>query len=348
MRVTHNMLTRNYLRNLNRNMSNLAKSNEKMNSQRKFNVASEDVAGANRALRVRRQLASNEQSMEAMRDIQGTLEVAEDNLRAVNGIMQNVNERIVQSLNGTVGPDDMEKIAREVTNLQEQLLQISNLQYNGKYVFASTGNKTGSAPFTVGADGALSYNGTPVDNMVAGTGADKGKIFVGVAVPPALPVEIPYNGKNFVDIGLGFTVGANGVLDTKTALQNSISGVEAFGFGTSADGVPGNLYSLLGKVAADMRAGDTASLGLDLEHMKTQTDNLLMNIADIGNRMNFISQTTERMENDTLNLQKVQNDLEAVPLQEEIIYNKDYEMSWMVTLQMGAKVLPASIFDFMR
>lgn len=351
MRITHTMLKRNYLNNLNKNMTNLMGSNERMSSQRRFNRASEDVSAANRALRVRLELTNNERYSNTIRDATGKFSAAEDNLRAISTLMQNVNERMVQAMNGTIPDSDREKIAREIENFQTEILQISNAQYNGEYMFGAAGSGDGSAPFQV-VNGKISFNGTDVDSMFPGTGADEGKImYMDNSVVPAVAKEIPFNKKNYIDIGLGFTVtgsGLNAKLDTKTAVESTISGVQAFGFGTDANGIPQNLFSLLGKVADDMRSGDNEAMGKSFEAIKRQADNLLMNITDLGNRTAFIQSTGERISNDTINLQEIQNDLEAVPIQEESIYNKDYEMSWMITLQMGAKILPASIFDFMR
>lgn len=354
MRITHNTITRNYLKNLNRNMSNLSTSNERMTSQRRFNKASENVADANRALTIRLQLSRNETNLSSARDLGGSLSIVEDNMQAITQITQNVTDRLIQGMNGTMSPEERAKIANEIKSLQGEVLQIGNAQYNGTYIFGADGNAKGTAPYTLGgADGKqLLFNGTAVDDMVAGTGDNLGKVVTMQEVPAGSgtfkEVVIPYNGKNYVDIGLGFDVNSDGVLDPKTAVQSSVSGVEVFGFGKTADGTPKNLYGLLGKMVDNLEAGDIGALGKNLEELSTQTDHLLMNLADIGTRQKFIEQTSERIENDTLSLQKIQNDVEAVPIQEESIYNKDYEMSWMVTLQMGSKILPVSIFDFMR
>ena len=352
MRITHSSITRNYLRRLNTNMSNLSKSNERMSSQCKFNSASENVADANKAMRVRLQLANNADSQNNVRDAEGKLSVVEDNLQAINKITQDVIGRTVQGMNGTMSAEENEKIAREIKNLQDEVLQISNTRYGDQYIFGAAGNADGSAPYSVDAGGDLMFNGTKVDSMRSGTGANAGKIVTMVPDPanPLLQIEkpIPYNGKNYLDIGLGITIDANGNLDPKTAVEYSVSGVELLGFGLTDKGTPNNLYGLLGEIAQNLTNGNTDALGDNLKEVSKQADKLLMGLSDIGTRMSFIEETGERLENNTFSLQKIQNDLEAVPIQEESIYNKDFEMSWMVTLQMGAKIIPPSIFDFMR
>ena len=162
---------------------------------------------------------------------------------------------------------------------------------------------------------------------------------------------IAFNKPNYVDIGLGFELTGTGMdasADPRTAVVNNFSGVEAFGFGVDADGNPKNVYSLLGKVAADLRVGNSSTLSTDLDAVKAMHSALLTQVTDMGNRSDFIEQTSARLENDILNLQEVQNRVEAVPLEQEMMYNKDFEMSWMVTLQLGSKILPPSIFNFLQ
>lgn len=340
MRITHNMMTRNYTSNLNKNLKNLTKSNEKLSSQRAFNKGWEDVSGSNRALRLRTLLSDNERQLSNIEDIRGRYNSAEDNLRAINEIVNKVNDKLLFASNGTLPTEDREQISKEITNLQEQVFQIMNVEYAGKNVFSASSNANGAPPFSLDANGVLSFNGTPVDTMVVGADGN-----------PYLPdgvTEVPFNKHSYIDIGMGFQMDATGELDSRTALRATFSGLESFGFGTTADGLPNNLYSLLGKIGEDVLSGNVDDMGESLTQLKSCQTKLLTHITDVGTLNAYIDQTAERLKNDTLNFQTVQNEIEAVPLSEEIMYNKDYEMAWMVTLQLGSKVLPATIFDFIR
>lgn len=338
MRITNNMLTRSYLRNMNNNMSNLAKSNQKMASQRKFTKTSEDVMSASRALRVREKLSTNDRNLETISEAKGRIAAIEDNMRDINGLLQTVNERTIQGMNGTMAQEEKDKIANEIKNIQNQIFQLSNSEYNGKYLFGAAGGPTdGAPPFAMIPGGGISYNGADVstlDRQPDGTYTDNGNAF-------------PYNGENYIDIGLGFKVDATGKLDINTALKSSVSGIDVFGSGET-NGMPNNIFNLLGKITDDLQNSNLTELGRDLDQVKVVSDNLLNGIADMGNRSTFIEQAEARIENEKLNNQTIQNGLEAVPLQEEAINNKDFEMSWMVTLQLGSKILPTSIFDFLR
>lgn len=339
MRITHSMLTRGYMGNLNRNLKNLTNSNERLSSQRAFTKGWEDVSGANRALRVRAMLADNERYLNNIEDIEGRYNAVEDTMRSINTLVNNASDKLMFGANGAVSSEDREQIAKEIENLQNQVFQLSNTSYNGKYVFGASGNATGTAPFTKDANGKLLYNGTSVDDMIIG--AD------GNPMKPDGSGPIDFNVHSYIDIGMGFKTDANNTLDPRTALRATFSGVETFGFGTT-NGMPNNLYSLLGKIKDDLGTGDFEVLNKDLDQLKVQQNNLLMNVTDLGNLSTYIEQSADRIRNDVLNLQEVQNGIEAVPLSEEMMYNKDFEMAWMVTLQLGSKILPPTLFDYMR
>ncbi len=340
MRVTQSSLMRNYMRDLNRNISNLSKSNQRMTSERRFSRVSENTADAARAFATREQLYKNEQYLINIRDAEGELASAESNLKSVGTLIQTVQERLLEAMNGTKESKDHEIYAREIESIKEQLLQYANARYGNKYLFGGTNNTGPSMSFDT--SGKLLFNGVEVDTMVADPATGKARDAGGN--------PIPHHQDIYLDMGLGLMV-SGAAVDPKTAVEISTSALQMLGFGTATvDGVdvPNNLVSLLDKIAADLRNSDIGAVGTDLTQLQTRNKEFLVALTDLGTRTNFMTQTTERVENDILNLKTVQKRLEAVNLEEEAIYNKSYETAWMITLQLGSKVLPVSIFDFMR
>ena len=346
-RITNNITVRNYLKGMRSNLSNLSKSNEKLTTQRSFNKASEDVAGSARALRVRKLLSDNERNISDADSLTSRLDTAESNLRALSDVYQRMNDLITHGMNDTMSNQDRQILANEVTNLRDQALSISNSKYGNQYLFSSAGNADNSAPFTVGSDNLLYYNGnsTPVDKLVTDA---NGKVAVDNG--DGTTTEINYNGTNYLDIGLGLSVSGSGAsiqLDTRTAVQSSLSGLDVFGYGTNANGVPNNFYGLFNNIAEHLSAGNKSALGEDLSALTASHDNLLIAIADIGNNVSFIDNVSTQLENDRVSLQELQNSVESIDLSKEIMYNKEFEMAWTVTLQLGSKILPKTIFDFL-
>lgn len=218
------------------------------------------------------------------------------------------------------------------------------------------------APPTVGSKQLL-YHGMPVDNMkyAVVNGKTTGDVVwynydqtTGVVKNDPITgsgSSIPYNGTSYIDIGLGHRLQNTPdgeKINPETVMQYTYSGVEVFGLGKADNGLSNNLYSFMGQVANALNTDDTAGLESMLNHVPNVRATLLSNLTDIGVRSNFLDDMEGIHTNDKLNYQTRQTAIEAVDLPEEAMYNKNHEMAWMVTLQMGGKMLPSTLFDFLR
>lgn len=337
MRVTHQMLQRNYLNRMENNLTRYTKSGDKISSNRGLSKAYENVADAGKTLRMRKLIAANERYQSTIRDVQGRTTVAEDSLRTVNNLMIKVEDLLIEGMNGTMSKSDREKIATEVDQYQNQMYQIMNSKFGDKYVFAASGNADGSAPFSA-VDGELLYNGTYTNSMSKGTDGS----ILGTDGQP-----IPYNVHNYVDIGFGYAI-KNGQVDPNTAFKDTFSGVECFGYGYSANGSPLNAWSLLGDISTNLRNEYMDNLDDNLDSIQNTMDFLLTSITAVGARGVTLDNTKANLENEYINLTETNDKLESVDVAEEIVYNKSYEANWMVTLQMGAQLIPPSIFNYLN
>lgn len=337
MRITHNMLSRNYIGRMNNNLTKLTGSNQKMTSGRAYNKGYENVTDAGKALRIRKLIADDERYLSTIRDVSGRAAMAEDGMRTINSLLIRVEDRVIAGLNGTLAPEDREKIATEIQQVQEEVLMIMNSSYAGKHVYGAAGNGQASEPFKV-VNGELQYNTTSVDSIRK---MANGQLVNSDGDP------IPFNEPNYVDIGFGYKV-VNGKVDPNTAFRDTYSGVECFGFGKNADGTAVNAYSLLGSMVNNLNNNNMDALGKDLNAIHTAMGFLQTAITEVGARTVTLEDTAARLENEYITLAETQNDLESIDLSNEIIYNKDYEMSWLVTLQLGSKILPQTLFDFIR
>ena len=79
MRITENMMTSTYNRNLQRNISDLASSNLKLSSKRQYNHVSEDPATASKAFAIRDQIARSEEHISVVKNARGELDTADSN-----------------------------------------------------------------------------------------------------------------------------------------------------------------------------------------------------------------------------------------------------------------------------
>lgn len=343
MRVTQNMMTRNYLRDMNRNLGRLTKSEERMIGQ-KYNKASENMADTSRAMRVRQQLYDNEQYLVNIRDANGRLSSAESNIMSINDIMVTAREQLIQKGLNDPNKGEREILAQQLESMQKEIAQFADSQYATAYLFGGTEN--GQAAFQE-VDGRLSYNGVATDDIFKNP--DDGKYYTGDPDDDTTWVQVKESGTAYFDVGLGLTLSGDQV-DARSAFEITFSGLEVLGYGKNEDGVTNNLYNLLGDAVQLLRTEplDRGALEAVSTNMKAQTDRMMLSVTDIGAKCQFLEKCEERLENDNLNLQTLQQKLEVTDMTKESINWKTYTAVMMATYQFGSQVLPVSLMDFIK
>lgn len=344
MRVTNNMMTRNYLNNLNNNLSLLNESGERLQTGRNFTKMSQNVSDGTRALNIRTQMYKNEQVQDNVKKSGESLSVAETHMMSIEDILNSVNEQTVRALNGPM-ESASEIYSINFDSLKNQIVEFANCKYNDMYILGGTNNQT--PPFEV-KDGELYYNGVNVNDVEKTDG-----VFY------ANGEKVPYSDSVYMDIGIGLNV-KNGVVDPRSAFNMSVSGLDALGYGTSEityqdrNGedhtieVPNNAFELLDEMSNALHEKDFDRLGALNDHLRKTVDNLVTEIADVGVRTNYLDNHSSRLEDEEFYMTDIQSDLEYIEDTDELINQKMREYSWMLTLQYGGKILPQSLMDYVQ
>ena len=136
MRITNNMLINNMVNYIGNNLTRMDKYQSQLATGKKIQVPSDDPVVAARALKLRTDVAEIEQYKRNVRDAQSWLDMTEDSLAKIGDLLQSVRELTVNGANGTKTPEDTQKISVEVKQLREQLIQIGNSTYAGRYMFS--------------------------------------------------------------------------------------------------------------------------------------------------------------------------------------------------------------------
>ena len=323
-RVTQKAINRMYMAGYNRNLSAYNTSINKMNTGRSFSKVSENVSSAARAYKVRKALSRDEQYIENIEDLSDRIAAAESGLRDINEYIQTVQERLVQA-QGTASAEEYNVLAEEIDKLVENCLQAINNSNTGTYVFATNVNE---APFTLDENGELLFrNGKKVSEIEN---------------------RLLYESDVYADIGAGMTFDGDD-LNTASVTNSSVSGLECLGYGESKVGdetYPNNMISLLQQVADTIRSGDRDAMGKIESFLDKRYKEYVVNLTNVGNTSRFLDDCKTRIENEVAELTERQNNLEAVDYAEEAIVSQTYYMAYQISIQMGSKILPNSIFSF--
>ncbi len=320
MRLTDNMITGNYLKGLNRNLQDLSDLNTKVSAQRRFMKMSEDPARAVKAFDVRKDLNRIDLYNTSLNDSQALLDEAEDSLSTISDVMTETLAHISQGMNGSMSDSDRATVANTLRSYQQMILGAANVKSSGRYLFGGSG--FGETPFTVNGSGQLTYNGQNVN-----TGS--------------FPAEHRY-----VDIGIGLSI-SGGTVDSQTALDVAYSGADLLGTGMDGNGLPNNLYNLIGEIADKIEAGDLDDIATYTDKLESRADDVRMQYVSIGEKSNYISFFTNRLASEKITASAKQSDLESLPLEEGAILFSQQELMYNACLQMGTKILQPSLLDYL-
>ncbi|MDR0991883.1 MAG: hypothetical protein LBL87_03180 [Ruminococcus sp.] len=190
-------------------------------------------------------------------------------------------------------------------------------------------------------------NGDPVyqdANLFYGTQInDDGSIYENVLVPGQDSV--------LVDIGLGasFDAANNYELDPNTAFDTALHGFEILGYGTDGEGFPTNILQLTldaSKVAQQGDIEQVDKLNNFIDRTESARTNIQDTITELG--VNYTSLDYYITKNDASRnaLFERQNTVEGTDMLKDITEYYAIEAAYNASLQMGANILPKSIWDF--
>lgn len=107
-----------------------------------------------------------------------------------------------------------------------------------------------------------------------------------------------------------------------------------------------NYIQLTLDAAKALRDGNVEYANGCIDKIVSATENILVEIADMGSNEEFIEFSTDRLTTRNLNLSERQKTLEATDLEKEITLMKTYEALYNACLQMSSSVVPNSIFNY--
>jgi flagellar hook-associated protein 3 FlgL len=138
MRVTNNMLTQNFLKNLEQANNRMDLIQNRLTSGHAITSPSDDPVRIEIALRFKSNIASMEQWQTNAGEALAILETTEGILANMTAMLQRVRELTVQGANGANSPDDRKQIAQEIEQLTQQFQVLANSQVGTKYIFSGT------------------------------------------------------------------------------------------------------------------------------------------------------------------------------------------------------------------
>lgn len=148
MRVSQQMMFEHYVTNMNASLSDLLDLNLQAQTQKKVNKPSDDPTGMERILSHRDTIRQLDQYAENLDTAKGWLGRADETMLQLNTLITRAKELTEQAATGTYDASNREQISYEVRSLYEQMVELANMEYEDKSIFA--GHRTDENAFEMG------------------------------------------------------------------------------------------------------------------------------------------------------------------------------------------------------
>jgi len=200
-RITHGMMQRNVLADLNSVSSRLSKTQQKIASNKEIERPSDDPFEASRAMALRQSLAATRQQSRNAQDAMGWQEATEQSLGQITDLVHRARELVVRGATDSADAQDRTAIAAELEQIIESVKQNANATYRGSYLFS--GSKTDTPPYQQGAADAYAGDEAGLDPAVPGVLREVG---------PGVTMSINTVAREF--LGDGQSAGDGKLIDT--------------------------------------------------------------------------------------------------------------------------------------
>ena len=328
-RITSNILTTNYLRNMKRNLSNMKTLQNQLSSGKQISKASDNPYKASRSMQLNAEISYNKQYNENIKDTSNWLDTTDTALSQIGNVFGRIETLLVSAGNGAFGPDERTSIQDEVKEKVNELSQILNTSFDGSYIFGGT--KTDSKPVTV-VNGVLQY----ADKTGAGIGNDGNN---GTSTPVAITdtttlTQLKSDLK--VDISQGVTTNYN-----KTAVK-----VLEF---KDKDGKAINVSDLLSNIITDLGPAGTQSnlTTIHLKDIQSVTANLLQQRSEVGSFQNRMDSAQQNNETQNYDMTDILSKTEDIDFAETTMNYSMMQTVYTASLQTSAKILPMTILSYL-
>lgn len=347
MRITNSMMIANTVRNINNAARRLSEAQDKMSSQKKIQLASDDPVVATRAVKYRNYVSTVEQYQKNVDDVTSWQEVTESALSDLSDVIQQVRTLTVKSASDTMTTDDLAEIKAQIIELRDEAIQIMNTSYAGRYVFG--GFSTGEEPYALASTAVgdtVTFKGQYLSvGGVASADIDDATI----AAFCSANTQYETTAAESIKYNIGFNVD----ITVNTEGQDVIG-----------EGVGGNLFDTISKLLLGLdgetsyKTADTSTnpatvtaetFSLDglLTDLDEDYDRVLTAQAKLGARMNYVSRVSDRLSTDYETYTTLKSNNEDVDVSEASTEVSTAEYVYEASLSVGAKVITKTLIDYL-
>lgn len=316
MRITNNVLSRNLLLNLQAAQGRIDKLQNQLSSGQKINRPSDDPVGAENSLRFKSSIAYVERLKANAKEGIAYMDTADDALGEMTSMIQRAKELAISASNtATVTEEDREKMAIEIDQIRDHLVQLANTKTGTKYIFGGTAN---TEPYPKGTG---SWQGSD-DIMKFQVGSD-------------LSIEVSANGQELFGVGWEY---AEIIPATDPPTYEYKEG--------TGSGIA--MFDTLTELSEAMRSSDFGEKSDEfLAKLELQADHISDVRAQLGARQNRMDSVYNQLDSTSANLGDSLANVLYADIAETLVDFKTQDSVYQAALAVGTRIIQPSLADFL-
>ncbi len=361
MRITNRLMTDNSIRNMSETLDTLYNLQRKAATQKKYLRPSENPAVAADNLKLNSTLRMMQSYTNTINTTQDWMETTDFALTRVGEVLTKAQTIALKGLDETYGVDERQAMGHEVDGILQQVIDLANTEYQGRYIFAGFQSNTkpfvyvskddpGAPIVTVTAAPADPPNPPeptidyPVDSVVYL--GDSNLISRSVSANEKITVNMP-GSEVFVDStsgGNAFNSGLNDIFATLIRVRDSLLGADYLkphSTETNATPPPAEIA-----VVDAESSPDNSVLREAYANLKKTFEKITGYTTANGARMRNIQTTKERYEKANLEIKSLISQNEDINLAEILSEISYQEVVYQATINISSKIgSMMSLFD---
>ena len=371
MRIPTTLFSNNLLSYIEKSAERIFWNNQRISSEKRIQRPSDDPIGTSKAIKLHNNITFNEQWVENANDALSWLSSSEIPVTNIIDLLTTASVLATKGASDTIGENGREAIGNEVNQLLEDIVSDANAQFKGKYIFggfetleppyrAKNSPDPSPQPFTFTIGVGETVDLSPLARIQPGTVA----VTSGGPWVEGRDYTIDYKEGTITSLTMGagayfidyktqiydVTVNPNGI---SGEIKRKIGGAETITINLSGNEIfnlssDEKTFDVLIELREALYDNDTDAIIQAMGKVKEATKIARSALEIIGAKQSRISSVLPQLDIRDTQLKADLSKVEDLDLAKEIIDYEKNQTAFQSILQMGARIMQLSLFNFIR
>jgi flagellar hook-associated protein 3 FlgL len=346
MRITNSIIYDQLLSGLRNFQTTNSELTTRLATQKKILAPSEDVSGTMRAMDYQVSINANSQYKNNIAGATTNLNIASTVLTGVASTLSTLTN-LISNTSGSTDPVIMASSSQQAAQVRDELYNYSNTKSGGGYIFS--GFQTNQQPYTIQnqAPGIV----PPTAYLYAG---DSGALNVPIDRGATMQANVTGNDAFSLSLAAPYQIQIDGGLNVHytpgagTSVTVEIRQADDVARPTDDTFTFSNAMDMANIISSALGANDTARIQAMTDPLNKIRDQVNALQADVGTRINALNDQSTQLDQNTNTLKDALSTIQDVDMNETALQLTQTNTALQALYATSSKILPQSLFDFLK